>query len=49
MPCMITKTSTNQVNDLQTRGIGGLPSASAHTVDSKPIPKIEQAIQSILE
>ena len=46
---MITKTSTNQANDSQTRGIGGLPSASAHTIDNKPVSKIEQAIQSILE
>lgn len=46
---MITKTSTNQANDSQNRGIGGLPSASAQTPDTKPVSKIEQAIQSILE
>ena len=49
MPAMITQSSTNQANDSQARGIGGLPSASAQTIENKPISKIELAIQSILE
>lgn len=49
MPAMINQALKNQANDSQARGIGGLPSASAQTIEIKPISKIELAIQSILE